>query len=540
MNKENSLERSAGTTASERYLVKLAEKTFLDLWYYPNLYIDKKVNRVGHGKELCDLLVVCGDHILIFSVKYIEWPDTKDIDVAWCRWYKRAIKKSADQVCGAERWITEFPERVFLDRECFRPFPLKLPLAETRKVHGIVIAHGAGEACRRYFGGGSGSLVVRTDLRGDDHVNPGSALYAPFNIGDVNPGGSFIHVMDDTTLEILMSELDTISDFTEYLDKKAKFLRSGRLAIAEGEEDLLADYLIHTNAEGEHDFLRPDGKPWEEHDAIAYPGGLYIQMRSDRRYRRKKEADRISYVWDRLIQAFTSHMIDGTTLVPDGGEFELGEQERGVRYMALENRLQRRLHSQAIMGVIDIVTDSIEKGKYVPRFVRAMVPSPSDNQNGTGFFFLLLTYPKHLEGKGGYEQYRVVRRRMLEAYALGFMNRFRHLDRIVGIATEPPAAATGQPGSSEDLILFEPEEWTQDLSEDAARICKEYNILQGNAQDEYHVHGDEYPETSIVNDPSDQPPPTQSQMPSLNRHQRRAEIAKNRRKSRKRNSRTNT
>jgi hypothetical protein len=49
-----SIIRSTGLTTSEQYLAKLADKTFLNLWSYPNLYRDV-------GKELCDLLVVCGN-----------------------------------------------------------------------------------------------------------------------------------------------------------------------------------------------------------------------------------------------------------------------------------------------------------------------------------------------------------------------------------------------------------------------------------------------------------------------------------------------
>ena len=56
--------RGAGTTPSERYLAKLADKTFLNLSSYPDLFIDKKDGGNSNGKELCDLLVVCGDDII--------------------------------------------------------------------------------------------------------------------------------------------------------------------------------------------------------------------------------------------------------------------------------------------------------------------------------------------------------------------------------------------------------------------------------------------------------------------------------------------
>jgi hypothetical protein len=59
------IKRGLGTTPSEKYLAAIADKTFLNLWSYPNLYADRKQGGKGDGKELCDLLVVCGDDVLI-------------------------------------------------------------------------------------------------------------------------------------------------------------------------------------------------------------------------------------------------------------------------------------------------------------------------------------------------------------------------------------------------------------------------------------------------------------------------------------------
>lgn len=61
-----------GATASERYLGSLARKAFLSLWSHPNVYTDenKKAGK-GVGTELCDLLVVFGNDVLIFSDKHI-------------------------------------------------------------------------------------------------------------------------------------------------------------------------------------------------------------------------------------------------------------------------------------------------------------------------------------------------------------------------------------------------------------------------------------------------------------------------------------
>src|SRR4051812_19896751 len=119
--------RGEGTTRSERYLTKLAERTFLRLWSYPNLFNDKKQHEKGTGKELCDLLVIFGDDILIFSDKEIAWTDAQDSEIAWSRWFRKAVKKSAEQIRGAERWIKSFPTRIYLDELCVNQLPLKLP-----------------------------------------------------------------------------------------------------------------------------------------------------------------------------------------------------------------------------------------------------------------------------------------------------------------------------------------------------------------------------------------------------------------------------
>tara|TARA_R110001599_G_scaffold196542_1_gene393074 strand:- start:24 stop:416 length:393 start_codon:yes stop_codon:yes gene_type:complete len=109
---------SEGCTESERYLVNLAKKAFLSLWSYPNVYTNEGRQGNGDGKELCDLLIAFGNDILLFSDKNCEFSTHEDINVAWSRWYRRAIDKSVKQLSGAESWIIRFPERVFLDKKC--------------------------------------------------------------------------------------------------------------------------------------------------------------------------------------------------------------------------------------------------------------------------------------------------------------------------------------------------------------------------------------------------------------------------------------
>ncbi len=68
------IRRGKGVTQSERYLARLADSTFLELWSYPNTFIDKRSAPTADGKELADLLAVCGDDVIIFSDKSVAWP----------------------------------------------------------------------------------------------------------------------------------------------------------------------------------------------------------------------------------------------------------------------------------------------------------------------------------------------------------------------------------------------------------------------------------------------------------------------------------
>jgi len=448
----------------------LSDHSFLNLWSYPNIYIDKKQNGRGAGRELCDLLVVCGAHVLIFSDKHIDWPETGDLNVAWCRWFRRAVRESVKQVRGAERWIAQFPQRLFIDKGCTAPLPVTFPSPEHRKVHCIVIANGATKACRDFFKGGTGTFLIRPELRDSDHENSTSPNYLPFAIGDVDTKQTFVHVFNEVSFEIAMKELDTIADFTGYLDKKFRFIRSGHLLSAEGEEDLLAYYMTHMSGTEEHDFTSPDNQPWRDGEAITI-AGAFMNLQANPRYIAKKAADKISYAWDELINVFTRPMMDGTVVVPDGHQFTLESHEEAVRFMALQGRFKRRILAKGVL-------DALEHGANNPRFSRIFVSPATSPDRHTAFFVMTLTClpelrfsvsPSEYEGR-----YRVVRRHMLEAYGYSYLKKYPYLERVIGIGTEPKNAH----GGSQDLILFEQPNWTPEIERQLVECCEHYDILQ--------------------------------------------------------------
>ena len=213
-------------TPSERYLIKLCRHSFLRLWSWPNVYRDQHWSGNNVGKEVCDLLVVFDHHIFIFSDKYCDFPNTGNLALDWSRWFKRAILQSAQQIWGAERWLRQHPDRLFLDDRCTQRFPVPLPPLDKAIFHRIVVAHGAGERCRSTYGG-SGSLMLMPGLLAEDHWNPSRQSFHPFATGRLSESKGYVHVIDDFSLDILLlTVLDTVSDLAFYLQRKEELMQA--------------------------------------------------------------------------------------------------------------------------------------------------------------------------------------------------------------------------------------------------------------------------------------------------------------------------
>ena len=157
----------SGVNLSEKYLSYLCGQTFLSLWCFPNVYTDEGVKTGREGKELCDLVIVFDNNVIIFSIKHCKFKDDEELEENWKRWYKRAILKSVKQIYGAQRWIMWNPSRIFLDKKGKSPLPIALPPKSQMKVYRVAVALGARTSCQKYCGG-SGSLRLNTELNIDD------------------------------------------------------------------------------------------------------------------------------------------------------------------------------------------------------------------------------------------------------------------------------------------------------------------------------------------------------------------------------------
>jgi hypothetical protein len=265
-------------TPSEQYVADLCQKSFLPFWNFPNP-IGKK------NKELCDVLVVCGNYILIISVKDIRMSNHSDNNVKYERWVKKAVEDSAKQIYGAERFL-KTTNNVFAKN---RVNKIPLAPASDRVILRIAIAFGS--------------------------ENTFPLLYGDF-------GQGFIHVFDEESTSILISELDTITDFTKYLIDKEQFLKGKYFAMPK-ESDFLAFYIqTALDINKKVDSIVSDGSLWES----------YLESEE---YLEWQKLLPQSKIWDYMIvQLHDYHISEETT-------DDRNDMEEAIRVINQESRINR-------------------------------------------------------------------------------------------------------------------------------------------------------------------------------------------------------
>lgn len=430
------------------------------MWSHPRPHRDQRDNpRAAQGKELCDLLAVFEDDIFIFSDKRIEWRDKGNLDVAWKRWYRSAIEESYGAVLGAERWLRQQSGRVFADKECTKPLPVALPDSNKTRYHRILVAHGAAAACRRHFGGGSGSLLVDTSIVG---------ATSPFTVGRVKKDALFAHVLDEATLEIVLANLDTIPEFRDYLLAKEALIDRGQHIIATGEEDLLAFYLQNGDGtdSGRHGFGNTSGVA-----AIAVIEGQWDDFQRSPHKAARDEANEDSYSWDELVDRFAKHSMAGTQYTTTAKDPQ--DTERTLRCLNGEPRTARRI-------LVDVCKRALRS--MGPKHYRVWAAEPT-GPSGVHYVFLAL---RQRDGQS-YEEYRTVRANLL-AHCTAIRRTQTPTGRVhIGVAMSPP----DQPTGSEDVVRFDGTNWTPEDAEVARKFQDEFGILQNLRR--VPVRGHEYP-----------------------------------------------
>ena len=470
------LGESEGVNESERILTKLCRESFLRLWSQTNVFTDEGFkNGKGATKELCDALVIFGNDVIVFSDKHCTFQTDKEIGVAWPRWYKSAIRDSCKQLHGAKSWLSRFPERAFLDAKCTRNLPIAIPTGTSARYHLVAVTRGSRDAVIKYAGGeGLGSLFVNSAIEGNAHFE------TPFFVGRPEPTKAFVHVFDEVSIELVMRELDTAVDFLDYLKARETLLNTaGSQVISHGEEELLAAYLRtmdHTGSQHVFFDASPDqGIP----DLVMFDGSHYAGLKEDAGYRRKKQADSISYEWDSLIERFVHHGDLG--IHAQIGEPTAVDLELGLRLMAAESRFRRRILAQSLCDALQ----RVEPGMRLARLV-------GEHAETDETVYVFLVMPQR--GEANYGAYRQHRLATLHAYVRTARLRAPNGTTFVGIALDNPHKE--QHGGSEDLLVYAQDSWSQEELAELKKMCEKFDLWKLDRVERSRYRQDEFPQAS--------------------------------------------
>ena len=435
--------KSTGVTATERMLAGFCERSFLKLWSYPNPYKDD-------GHELCDLLAVFGNDVFIFFDREAVLPDDPEKDplVLWNRWKRNVIDRQVKTAHGAERYIRS-GRPIFLDGKRAQPFPFEFD-REIVTVHKIIVAHGAKDACER-----ASSANVYGSLAITYSESYGEST-APFHIGIDKRCP--VHILDSLNMPIVLSELDTVSDFASYLREKVRAISALDYLSYCGEEDLLGHYFLNYDDTTKRHVI---GSTKQEVTGVLIGEGEWRGFYQSAVYKNTKKEDRISYFWDGLIQRTCQNSLDGTL----GGNSDLLRGQSAIYEMVKEPRFMRRALADKILAAVQRFPDT-------GSFTRQVTLLPSFEIN-VAYVLLQLRVPEPLRSES---DFREKRQAILEIACGAAKNKFPYLVKVIGIGIEAPKFAGDS--NAEDFILMPCERWSAEQQSHYAELNKNWNFFE--------------------------------------------------------------
>ena len=382
---------------AEKSVHELAQKSFLIDWCFPNPVLP-------NGKELCDLLVIFDQTAIIWQVKDLKLGEKG-------RYKKSEVQKNLRQLSGARRQLFELKTPIELQNsrqmiETFDPTQIK-------EVFLVSVLLGEGE-----------------DL-------------FPFveSIKDFT-----VHVFNQDFTQIILIELDTISDFITYLRLKEALIRDNKsIMIMGGEEELLAFYLMN-----ERSFSRI-----ENATHILLDEGSWKEFQNSSSYKAKKEEDKYSYGWDDII---------------DRAHEGSSQYELVARELARPTRFERRFLGKSFLDAWIIATEDDIHDSY-----RRIIPA-----EGTTYCFIFCDSDIPRESRIS----------MLKVVCYVARGNFKQNPKVLGIATEKKIAPT----CSYDFCHLDFPIWTEDNEKEVLKLQKQFDILKNPVIAK--VEEDEYPQNT--------------------------------------------
>jgi hypothetical protein len=251
---------------AEELVNSLSNGAYLKYWCYPN-----PIDVEGDKKEICDLLILFFDTAIIISVK------NYDLKSNYERYKKKVIEKSSKQLFGAERKLFKSD----------RPIKISHP-----------------EKGEEIFNPDDYKNVFRITISaGED--------FDDYEFIDNREDKGSVGIFNRETFEIIIQELDTIKDLTEYLKSREDlFLKNIKKKCNCTEKDLLAHYLMNVRTfsqklsddfENETKLLVDNWEKYTQNKSVIF----------------KKLVDEKSYFIDDLIKKDVLKLANGELLAKE-------------------------------------------------------------------------------------------------------------------------------------------------------------------------------------------------------------------------------
>ena len=457
-------EKNYGFTETEKILADFCDKTFSNMWSFANPFN-------SHKKEFCDVITIFENHMFIFfdRNKTLNFDSESNFETKWNRWVRDVIDAQINTCIGAERYIKN-GGKLFFDNRMEIELPLKYDLEEL-VIHKIIVAHGAKDACLQFSSDNmTGSLAIR---------------YGGLSMGNIPPffislsNETLIHIFDSANLSIILSELDTFRDFSNYIIEKERAIKKHLFIIYCGEEDLLAHYLMNFNQENKKHFIGQ-----ENCNSLVLNQGIWNSFVQSPAYKVQKESNRVSYFWDELIKEIGVNALKGKL----NGNGNVFTGNSGIYEMAKEPRFIRRMLSEKMIEAIQKFPENdIPVGRFL-RILSSYLPEVK---------YVFLQYKIDFREKNqSIQEINQMRQYFLNIACAATKLKFPELTKVIGIGMAPLKFC---PKTTKDILLMDCTNWTSEMVEYYTEENKfEWNrflLLENIEYQESHVK--EFPESKL-------------------------------------------
>jgi hypothetical protein len=416
-----------GETKSEKNIINLVKKTNLNYWTISNPY--------GYrGYEMCDALVIFNNNIIIISDKEKDDDniDSKiELGKKWKNFYK-SIKKSEDQLTIAKNWILNNPGEIYYDKLATQKLEVNIDFTKV-KFHLISTISNWTDIGKEYLNN-RGNLLINTD----DKIQGKNRVLTTYNR---EKDGSFLHMFDEESFKMILDELDTSTDFIDYLNERELFFvknkKKGIVIKSETELSLLGTYIKSKCIGVKKNVF--DNIGLNSNNILEFDSGIYekIKTTDSEKLFDSQKAD--SLVIDDLITNLSyvgdiEHSGIKVDYKPEDCDYR-----SGLEILAELSRAERIQLQQMLLDLFNSnkkVTHDISKVAFI------------ENENGANLFVIVI---KYINEEINVKQFKKDRALQLKQEFTDIIDNYNiiGINNVIGLGFDNPYGFISE---SEDLI----------------------------------------------------------------------------------------